>query len=175
MVVMGLKFWHGDMSAKEVFPLSNPFSQSYGAAQGICTASSLAWARACLKRGRAVSTWDEVGVGFHALNIQMATLRRYDNDPQTQTEMAGLELVTEPAVGSVDDVIRKVAMTKPFTAIFWTAEHTMGYRYSHHEKEFFDIETGLWRAKYTAGIRAKMNEIVGRYGPVVGCRIVKLP
>lgn len=175
MAVWGAKFWHGDMSARQVFPLDNPFTQNRGSAQGICTASSLAWARACLRNGRGVDRWQDVGVSFHLLNIQMATLRKLDGDPAGQTEMAQLKLVSEPPVGSVDDVIEAVSMEAPFVSIFWTSQHTMGYRYSHHQKEFFDIETGLWRAKYAAGIKAKMEEIVGTYGAVTGCRIVKLP
>ena len=38
MAVRSSKFWHGDVSAKLVFPLSNNYTQNKEKAQGICTA-----------------------------------------------------------------------------------------------------------------------------------------
>jgi hypothetical protein len=67
--------------------------------------------------------------------------------------------------------MRIIGTTPPFVGIFWTPGHTMGYRYSHHEKEFFDMEQGLFRSKYTAGIKAKVRE---NYDEPFGCRVVKL-
>jgi hypothetical protein len=51
----------------------------------------------------------------------------------------------------------------------------MGYRYSHNEKEFFDMEKGLFRSKLTDDLKQKMAEIIGSYGqPVEGMRVVAL-
>ncbi len=165
---------HKTMPAKTVFKLNNNFSQA--TARGICTAASLAWARACLKKRGHINSFSEIGPDRHALNAQMAVLRGYDHNPRKQTELAGLELVSEPAVSSLDDVISKVKASSTGVAIFWTQFHTMGYRYVHNDKEFFDMEAGLFRSRYTKHIKAKMEEIFKRgYGQVKGCRIVRLP
>ncbi len=162
------------MAASTVFTLDNNFSQ--GGSQGICTAASLAWARKCLEKRGHVNSFAEISRGgVHAINAQMAVLRKYDGNPRKQTEMAGLTFVNEPAVSSIDDVIKKVKASESGVAIFWTQFHTMGYRYSHQEKEFFDMEAGLFRSKYSKNIKAKMEQIFKRgYGAVKGCRIVKL-
>lgn len=161
------------MPAKEIFKLTNNFTQS--GAQGICTAGSLAWAKACLKKRGHVNSFSEVG-SFHNLNIQMATIRRYDFQPRKQTETAGLKLIREFQVKSIEEVIGKVKSNSPHVAIFWTDYHTMGYRYAHHDKEFFDMEAGLFRAKHTKDIQAKMEEVFSKkgYGIVKGVRIVSL-
>lgn len=172
-MVWGAKIWHGNMTAKQVFPLTNPYTQDSGNSQGICTAASLAWCRACLKKGGAINSWAEMGVSQHLLNIQMRTLRRLDSQPREQTELAGLEPVGGDHDVSLIDVIRIIETTAPFIGIFWTVGHTMGYRYAHHQKEFFDMEQGLYRAKYSAGIRAKIEENYS--GAVIGCRVVRLP
>lgn len=163
------------MPAKTVFKLNNNFTQA--TAQGICTAGSLAWAKACLKKRGHINSFTEIGPDRHALNVQMAVLRRYDHNPRKQTEMAGLQYVSEPAVSSIDDVISKVKASPTGVAIFWTRYHTMGYRYAHHDKEFFDMEAGLFRAKYTKHIKSTMEKIFRKkgYGEVRGCRIVRLP
>ncbi|BBO69298.1 hypothetical protein DSCA_32280 [Desulfosarcina alkanivorans] len=172
-MVWGAKFWHGNMTAKQVFPLTNPYTQDSGGSQGICTAASLAWCKAVLKKGSAVNAWAEMGVSEHTLNIQMRTLRRLDSQPREQTELAGLVPVGNDHNASLIEVIRIIETTAPFIGIFWTAGHTMGYRYAHHQKEFFDMEQGLFRAKYTAGVRAKIEEHYA--GAVIGCRVVNLP
>ena len=56
MAVRSSKFWHGDVSAKLVFPQSNNYTQNKEKAQGIYTAASLAWAKACLKHGRFIDS-----------------------------------------------------------------------------------------------------------------------
>lgn len=110
------------------------------------------------------------------MNTQMAVLRRYDNEPAKQCELAQLEMIgNDTAIAAIDDVLRLAKATAPHVAIFWTQTHTMGYRYSHHEKEFFDVEVGLFRAKFTKDIKAKMTQIISGYGPVQGLRLVKLP
>jgi len=165
---------HGDTTPKLIFSLSNPYNQANGQSQGICTAASLAWCKACLKLGRGVNSWAEVGLDVHLLNIQMATMRKLDSEPRRQTELAGLVPVgPDKTLADLDTLFRETKNTAPYICIFWTSGHTMGYRYSHHEKEFFDMEQGLFRAKYTDGIK---NEINKNYqNQVIGMRLVKLP
>lgn len=162
------------MSAKLIFSMQNNFTQN--ASQGICTCASLVWARKTLRLGRGLQSYSELGLDDHTMNAQMAVLRRADGDPAQQCELAQLELNgPEAAIATVDAIPTLVSSTAPYVAIFWTATHTMGYRYAHHEKEFFDVEVGLFRAKLTKHITAKMTEIINNYGPVVGLRHVKLP
>jgi hypothetical protein len=161
------------MPAKEVFPMQNNFYQ--GDEQGICTVASLTWARKTLQKGLGLKTFTDLGLDAHAMNVQMKVLRKFDNNPAEQCNLAQLEPVgNDQVIASIDDVVRLVKATAPHVAIFWTATHTMGYRYAHHEKEFFDIEKGLYRAKYTKDIKAKMTQIISQYGPVVGLRLVRL-
>jgi hypothetical protein len=160
------------MAATLVFPMQNNFGQ--GAEIGICTCSALTWARKTLTLGRGLKSYAELGLDDHAMNAQMAVLRKFDNNPAKQCELAQLEPVgADINIASIEDVINKVKATAPNVAIFWTQTHTMGYRYAHHDKEFFDIEVGLWRSKYTKDIKAKMTEIISGYGPVKGMRVVK--
>ena len=161
------------MGVTTVFALHNNYHQS--GAQGICTAASLDWCRKTLKLGRSVKSATEL-MSPHALNAQMAVLRRYDAAVDHQTDLAQLEAVGgDQSIHSIDDVLNTVKGTPPHVAIFWTATHTMGYRYAHLDKEFFDIETGLFRAKLTKEIKSKMTDIISGYGPVVGLRVVRLP
>jgi len=51
-----------------------------------------------------------------------------------------------------------VKATPPHVAIFWNEHHTMGYRYEHLNKEFFDCEYGLYRAEKTADIITQMKK-----------------
>ena len=44
----------------------------------------------------------------------------------------------------------------------------------NHQKEFFDNEVGLFRAKRTKDIKKKIAEVTSPYGPVKGVRIVAL-
>jgi hypothetical protein len=162
------------MAAKLIFPMQNNFGQ--GNEQGICTCSSLTWARKTLKAGRGLNSYAELGLDDHTMNAQMAVLRKLDNQPDKQCELVQLEMVgTDTTIASIDDVVRLVKAAPSNIAIFWTQTHTMGYRYAHHEKEFFDVEKGLYRAKYTKDIKATMTTIIGGYGPVLGLRVVKLP
>lgn len=167
------------MAAKRIFKMANDFTQfnrgwkGKNGAQGICTAASLAWAKKCLE-GRRITSFSSLGVSAHGLNAQMAILRRHDGDPARQTEMAGLEMVgNDRVINSFDDLAKNVKSTAPHVAIFWTAGHTMGYRYTHHQKEFFDVEDGLYRAKFTKDIKKKINKEYG--GFLQGMRVVKLP
>ena len=162
------------MSAKLIFPMQNNFGQ--GNELGICTCSALAWARKTLKLGRGLNTYAELGLDDHTMNAQMAVLRKFDNQPAKQCELAQLEMIgNDQPIAAVADVVRLVKTTPPHVAIFWTQTHTMGYRYAHHEKEFFDVEVGLFRAKLTKEIEAKMTSIIANYGRVLGLRLVRLP
>jgi hypothetical protein len=161
------------MAAKLIFPMQNDFTQ--GNEVGICTCSALTWARKTLQLGRGLKSYGELGLDSHTMNAQMAVLRKYDNQPAKQCELAQLDMVgNDTVIAAIDDIPRLAKATAPHVAIFWTQTHTMGFRYSHHEKEFFDIEVGLFRAKLTKDIKAKMTEIIGGYGPVQGIRLVKL-
>jgi hypothetical protein len=161
------------MGATTVFRLQNNYHQA--GAQGICTAASLDWCRKVLKLGRSVENPNEL-MSSHALNAQMAVIRKLDAVGADQTERAGLEAVgPDRTILTIDEVISAAKATPPHVLIFWTATHTMAYRYSHLRKEFFDIEAGLFRAKVTKDIRKKMTDIIGGYGPVRGLRVVRLP
>jgi frataxin-like iron-binding protein CyaY len=128
-----------------------------------------------LKKGGGINKYSEIGLTDHAMNAQMAQLRKFDNDSAKQSGLADLEPVGgDHIIASVDDVIRIVRNTAPHVAVFWTATHTMGYRYAHNEKEFFDNEVGLYRAKTSKEIKAKLNQIIAGYGGVTGVRVVKL-
>jgi len=170
----GIKFWHGDMVAREVFPLQNNYRQRD--AEGICTAASLFWCRACLELGRGVNTFGEVGKSDHALNIIMHTLRGLDNNPVAQTELAGLRsLGGDRPVTSMEEVMTVIKSSASKIGIFWNSYHTMGYRYSHHEKDFFDMNNGLFRSKYAKGIEVKYDELYPTPADrIVGCRVVAL-
>lgn len=162
------------MAATLVFPMQNNFLQ--GTEVGICTCCALTWARKTLQLGRGLKTYGELGLDDHTMNAQMAMLRRFDSQPDKQCELAQLEMVgNDTTIASVDDVLRLVKGSQSQIAIFWTQTHTMGYRYAHHEKEFFDNEVGLFRAKLSKDIKAKMQAVIAPYGAVLGLRLVKLP
>jgi hypothetical protein len=96
------------MSAELIFATDNDFAQ--GERQGICTAAAMNWAMKVLENGR-VDRFDEIGLDVHTLNIQMATMRKLDNDPEQQCDRVGLQMVSNIGnqdwkIGSVQDVIR---------------------------------------------------------------------
>jgi hypothetical protein len=161
------------MAATEVFSMQNNFTQA--GSVGICTCISLNWARRVLIKGSGVKTYSEIGLSDLTMNAQMSVLRRLDSDPAGQCDLVDLEMVgAEITVASVDDIVRNVKKTSPHIAIFWTNTHTMGYRYAHNEKEFFDNEIGLYSSKNSKDIKAKMKAVTNGYGGVRGMRIVKL-
>ncbi len=164
------------MSAKTIFTLSNNYTQHNGKSDGICTAASLAWARSCLKKGSAINSFSEIGINQIALEAQMAVIRKLDNSPTQQTSKAGLRIIQELRVSSIESVITNTKSYFPHVAIFWNSFHSMGYRYSHNEKEFFDMNEGLFRAKTSEEIKTKMEEIFNKkgYGLVEGMRVVAL-
>jgi hypothetical protein len=162
------------MAVKEIFPMQNNYFQ--GDQQGICTCSALVWARKTLEKGKGLSSFSELGLDVHTMNAQMSVLRKFDNDPAKQCELVGLAPDGgDQVITSIDEVIEKTKASASGVAIFWTQTHTMGYRYHSGEKDFFDIEKGLYRADLTADLKKKMTEIVTPYGPVTGLRLVKLP
>lgn len=177
------------MSATLVFRTANDFYQGYDPpmdllgkklkSQGICTAASMNWAKKVLNRGRSVNSFDEIGLNVHTLNAQMAKLRKLDRDPEQQCDLVGLQMVSiignkDLKIASIADVIKLGDDNPSEVIIFWTEHHTMAYRYASQNKEFFDIEVGLYRAKTTAEIKEKMKEITGPYGALTGARVVKL-
>lgn len=173
---VGLKFWQGDVAAETIFPLQNNYRQKGDGAEGICTAAALFWARKCLELGRAPDSWAEIGKSDHNLNIIMTTLRNLDNNPIAQTELAGLNAVgADRAVASIDEMMEVVKVSTTGVAIFWNSYHTMGYRYSHLNKDYFDMNFGAFRCKYTRGIAHKYHELyTGPADQIIGCRVVSL-
>jgi hypothetical protein len=167
------KWWHGPMRVHQVFPMTNNFNQWRRTEVGICTAASLAWCKAALKKNGRIHSFADIGISEHVLNIQMSQLRLLDTRPREQTERAGLRMVSQHATNSLDVMMGAVKRTAPFTAIFWTATHTMGYRYAHHEKQFFDMEEGLFTSKYSDALKAKIEENYANL--IIGYRLVALP
>ncbi|MGQ1784455.1 hypothetical protein [Saccharicrinis sp. GN24d3] len=154
--------------------MSNNYFQ--GAEQGICTVASLQWAKKCLKLGRGLGSFNELQLSGHQMNALMAVWRRYDNSPAAQTLGMGLRIVgNDRAVNQFIDVQRFVNLSASKTCIFWTHNHTMGYRVSTRhgrECEFFDIEDGLWVADNDTEIR---QVVIQNYGAAItGMRIVSL-
>lgn len=167
----GPKFWHGDMVASTVFPLENNYSQANKADQGICTAAALAWCKASLKLGRFVNSWAEIGTTVHNLNIVMATLRHLDANPVAQCELAGVKaLGGDRACTGIEEAMNNIKPSEFGIGIFWNSYHTMAFGYSHLQKDFFDMNYGLFRSKYTAGIKAKVQELYG--DDIIGYRLI---
>ncbi|MDF9798012.1 hypothetical protein OKW21_003275 [Catalinimonas alkaloidigena] len=128
-----------------------------------------------LKYNRGLKSYGEIGLTDHTMNAQMSMLRRFDHDPVSQSGLVDLQDIGgDRVITSVDDVINITKQNTPHVAIFWTDTHTMGYRYSHLEKEFFDNEVGLYRAKKTTDIKQIMSKTISPYGPVKGMRLLKL-
>jgi hypothetical protein len=179
------------VSATLVFRTANDFYQGYAPpldllgnkliGQGICTAASMNWAKKVLTSGRSIDSFEAIGLNVHTLNAQMAKLRKLDDDPEEQCDLVGLQMVgnignKDLKIASIADVIKLGEDNPSEVIIFWTKVHTMAYRYASKNKEFFDIEVGLYRATTTADIKKKMEEITGKpgYGKLVGARVVKL-
>ena len=159
------------MAIKTVFSMTNPHTQN--GSVGICTAISYAWAKQCITKRGAVNSRSELP-SDHAWNIQMATLRTFDSSPSEQSALAGTRIVKEMNVTSFDNLAKKAKQNAPHVCIFWTDNHTMGYRYAHNEKEFFDNETGLFRAKTTKEITNKMKDICRNYGSIRRMRVLNV-
>jgi hypothetical protein len=143
-------------------------------AEGICTAASLVWARTVLKKGRGINALDELPP-IPLIIAQMRVVRQYDGNPAKQTEMAGLEMISEHAVTNAFDAAQGFANASPSIGIFWNQSHTMGFRVTPKESEYFDIECGLYRSSNVQEVYEKMEDVTQSYGlPVLGYRLVKL-
>lgn len=164
------------MAAKLIFRMTNDNSQRNKNELGECTAASLAWAKKYLDKKGGINSYDEIGINPIALGAQMAVIRNLDNAADDQTERAGLIAVNDTVINSLEAMVFTVKNTAPHVAIFWNSFHTMGYRYSHNEKEFFDLNVGLYRAKTSKEIIEKMNEIftLNGYGSVERMRVVRI-
>lgn len=140
------------MPVSSVFTMQNDFSQTrstriktkfavgnvnnrvnvatvQGKNEGICTITALQWAKRCLELNRGIGSYSELLITEHMLNGLMAVWRRYDNDPQQQTRVMGLNAPNgDRNTGSVRSMQRAVAGSPSKIAIFWNSFHTMGYR-----------------------------------------------
>ena len=161
------------MAAKLVFALSNNFKQN--GSVGICTAASMAWARAVLKKQGSVKKRNEFP-DDHVLNAQMAMVRELDARVADQVDKFNLALHTEATVNSITAVTALGKANSGRPVIFWNSHHTMGYRNAGRFKEFFDMECGLYRAKKTADIEACITTqfTASNYAPLSGACVVKL-
>jgi hypothetical protein len=162
------------MAANQIFPSGNNYWQ--GCDVGICTAASFAWARMRL-RGP-VGSLQALG-DPHLLNIQMATLRKLDNNPQQQTETANLEMAhpNDLVVNGAEDALNRARDNAGMAVIFWSTHHTMALYYcgggpgAGEVFDFFDVERGAYH-----GTRADiLQEIAHSGGGIVGARVVRLP
>ena len=168
------------MPVRQVFPMQNDFHQRDRVREeGICTVSSLQWAKKCLQFNRGIGSYDELGLSEHQLNALMAVWRRYDNRPKEQTEAMGLRMVgNERRVNGVRIMQGIVAITAPYIAIFWNSFHTMGYRVGRNptEYEWFDKNHGLYLADDADELCQEMNTYMNReyLEPIQGVRVVQL-
>lgn len=161
------------MSIKTIFTLTNNFTQS--GSVGICTAASYAWAKATLKKGKSLKKRSEYP-DDHVLNAQMAVTRTLDASPADQVERAGLRLVSSHTPTTAEEVVALGKINAGKVVIFWNSHHTMGYRYAHRCKEYFDMEAGLFRATKTTDVVAKIKEVFAAkgYAPISGAHVVSL-
>ena len=148
------------MAATEVFAMQNP--------KETCTAAAFTWCHMKLG-GRVTPRADLFLPSDETINVNMQNIRDHDNDPLAQAGIMGF-VVTERSRGSVtysSEQIAEIFKKNPgHVGIFWNSFHTMGYAYAHHDKEYFDNNVGLYKAKYTSGITAKMDSVqqAQRYG-----------
>lgn len=140
------------MAATEVFPMTNPNST--------CTAAALTWAEMRLS-GLTTPTAAHFSGTDPTLKRNIGLIGGYDNDPTSQVAMMGFEVVKlqDKTTLSSQQIAELFKNNAPHVGIFWNSFHTMGYLYGHHDKEFFDNNVGLYKAKYTKDILAKMEEV----------------
>lgn len=163
------------MAAKCLFTMTNTDKQ--GSFEGVCTAASLIWAKRCLKLGRGIGTYAELGVTDHEINGQMAVIKKYDTDPTAQCKAFDLSTTGDTAVDSVNAVYARV--TTPFVCIFWNSYHTMGLRRGEAKQgiDLFDKNFGCYTADNITDIAAAyaMNYSGGTGANVItGMRVVTL-
>jgi hypothetical protein len=164
------------VAAKPLFSLDNNIFQN--GQQGICTVISFNWAKYTLKKGKGLQKREDIPLSTHILNIQQGRNRWDDPIGETPQYLGryGLALVAATDVNTYAAIEEFTKNTAPHVAVFWNSHHTMGYRYAHNEKEFFDPELGLYRAKLTKNIDAKIKEVFiqKNYDVVQRCIVVKL-
>jgi hypothetical protein len=164
------------MAVECIFRLSNDYSQDGDV--GICTAISFNWAKYTLKKGKGLAKRSDLKLDTHTLNAQMAVIKKLDGQEETNEylELFGLNFVAGTDVRNHADIEKFAKDNAPHVAVFWNSHHTMGYNYAHLAKEFFEPEQGLFRAKLTKDIDAKMQEVFARdnYAVVQHAVVVKL-
>ena len=141
------------MAATELFAMDNPRST--------CTAASLTWCHMMLS-GTTTPRAEHFLPDDPTLNRNMHAVGvgATDHDPATQVALMGLEIVDQGA-GAItsQQIADKFSSNAPHVGLFWNSFHTMAYRYHHHDKRYFDNNVGLYKAKYTKHIVAKMEEV----------------
>ena len=157
------------MAATEVFKMDNPNST--------CTAASLTWCYMVLAR-----TATPKATLFlpkdPTLAQNMANIKDLDSKPETQIAIMGFESVKTRTWGAISssEIAEAFKNHAPHVGIFWNFFHTVGYSYAHRDKNYFDNNVGLYKAKKTADIVAKMEEVRKKkgYGNWGGYIVVKL-
>lgn len=140
------------MAATEVFKMNNP--------KNICTAAALLW---CTMKLSKLTTprADHFGATDPTIRSYMDNVETLDADPETQVALLGFEVVakqlsTAKTSLQIAEVFKNNA---PHVGIFWNSFHTVGYSYAHLDKHYFDNNVGLYKAKKTADIVAKMEQV----------------
>ncbi len=156
------------MAAVEVFAMNNPNST--------CTAASLTWCYMLLAR-----TATPAAALFlpsdPTLARNMDNIKDQDHDPANQVALMGMQIVsTRASVLSSTEITEAFKNHAPHVGIFWNSFHTVGYSYAHLDKHYFDNNVGLWKAKKTADLVAKMESIRtgNSYGSWAGYAVLKL-
>lgn len=156
-----------------LFVCHNDYTQWRGPG-GICTAASFAWAKRRMQGP--VSSFSEVG-NAHLLSIQQAVLRKMDDRPDEQTELAGLAmsgLCADVDVNTMKQVVDLGYQHAPDAVVFWSHGHTMAFWTDGKVAEFLDMERGCFFAKERESIERQMN-LSALTDPPIGARVVRLP
>lgn len=157
------------MAADEVFKMSNPNST--------CTAAALTWVYMVLS-GTTTPAAHQFLPQDTTLRANMRNIEDDDGNPERQSAIMGFEIVkndTNSAKTSTE-IAEIFKNNAPHVGIFWNSFHTVGYHYGHHNKQYFDNNVGLYKAKYTKDIVAKMEQVRKdeRYGLWQGYEVLKL-
>jgi len=156
------------MAATEVFKMNNPKST--------CTAASLTWAYMLLGK-TAKPAAHHFLASDSTLSQNMRNIEDDDSNPVRQVALMGFEIVKEQSGTGVSstEIAEVFKNNAPHVGIFWNSFHTVGYSYGHLDKQYFDNNVGLYKAKKTADIVAKMEEVrKGGYGNWEGYIVLKI-
>ncbi len=157
------------MAAIEVFKMENP--------NNTCTAASLSWCTMVLSK-LTTPRADLFEAKDPTIRAYMSNVETLDADPETQVAFLGFEVVKKKlgSVLSSTEIAEVFKNNAPHAGIFWNSFHTMGYAYSHLHKQYFDNNVGLYRAKKTADIVAKMEGVRkdNGYGNWEGYAVLRL-